>query len=92
MQNATFAAGFTVISLMLIAAGATQCFAPKKMKEIQDRLRPRGDYSNSPLGSLLKKFREDEAGQPSWMYRFSGFTVMSIGVFVLVLGLLLLWR
>jgi hypothetical protein len=92
VQNATFTAGFTAVSLMVIAAGALQCFAPKKMKEIQDRLRPPGDYSNSPLASLLEKFRQDEAGQPSWMYRFSGFMVMSIGTFMLVVGLLLLWR
>lgn len=92
MKNATFSAGFTVVSLMLIAAGALQCFAPKKMKEIQDKLRPPGDYPNSALGSLFEKFRQDEAGQPSWMYRFSGFMVMSIGAFVLVISLLLLWR
>ena len=92
MQKATFTAGFTVVSLTIIAAGALQCFAPKKMKEIQDKLRPPGDYSNSALGSLLEKFRQDEVGQPSWMYRLSGFMVMSIGAFALVIGLLILWR
>jgi hypothetical protein len=92
MQKATFTAGFTVVSLTIIAAGALQCFAPKKMKEIQDKLSPPGDYSNSAPGSLLEKFRQDEVGQPPWMYRFSGFMVMSIGAFALVIGLLILWR
>jgi hypothetical protein len=76
----------------LIAAGALQCFAPKKLKEIQDKLRPKRDYSSSVFGAFFEKLRDDETRQPSLLSRFSGFMVMSIGVFMLVLGVLLRWR
>ena len=79
VKNATVAILFPIMCVVLIAAGALQCFAPKKLKEIQDKLRPRGDYSTSAFGAFFEKLREDEARQPSLLYRFSGFMVMSIG-------------
>jgi uncharacterized protein YjeT (DUF2065 family) len=92
VKNVTFTAGFTIVCLVLIAAGALQCFAPARLKEIQDKLRPRGDYSQSAFGSFFEKLREEEARQPSVLYRFSGFMLMSIGAFMLVMGMLVLWR
>lgn len=91
VKNAT-AIGFAIMCVVLIAAGALQCFAPKKLKEIQDKLRPRGDYSSGAFGAFFEKLREEDARQPSLLYRFSGFMVMSIGAFMLVLGVLLLSR
>jgi hypothetical protein len=92
VKNTTVAIGFPIVCVVVIAAGALQCFAPKKLKEIQDKLRPRGDYSSGVFGAFFEKLREEEARQPSLLYRFSGFMVMSIGAFMLVLGVLLLWR
>ncbi len=92
VKNTTVAIVFPIMCVVLIAAGALQCFAPKKLKEIQDKLRPRGDYSSSAFGAFFEKLREEEATQPSLLYRFSGFVLMSIGAFMLVLSVLLLWQ
>ena len=92
VKNATLAILFPVMCVVLIVAGAFQCFAPKRLKEIQDKLRPRGAYSSSAFGAFFEKLEEKQARQPSLLYRFSGFMLMSIGAFMLVLGALLLWR
>jgi hypothetical protein len=45
VRSAIFTAGVTLACVLLIAQGALQCFAPQKLKDIQNRLRPKGDYS-----------------------------------------------
>ncbi len=92
MKNVPFIVGFALVCLVLIAAGALQCFAPARLKEIQDKLQPKGDNSQSAFGSFFERLREKEARQPSLLYRFSGFVLMSIGAFMLVLAVLILWR
>ena len=92
VKNTTFIIGFALVSVVLIVSGALQCFAPKRLKGIQDKLRPKGDYSNSAFGAFFEKMREEQASQPSLLYRFSGFMLMSIGAVMLVLGVLLLSR
>jgi hypothetical protein len=57
---------------------------PKKLREIQDRLRPKGDYSSSALGGLFERQREKQASQPSPLYRFSGLMQMGLGLLMLM--------
>jgi hypothetical protein len=66
--------------VLLIAQGALQCFAPQKLKDVQNRLRPKGDYSGSALGSFFERLREKQASEPSALYRFSGLMLMGMGI------------
>jgi hypothetical protein len=45
--------------VVMIVAGALQCFTPKKFMEIQDSLRPKSDYSSGALGAFFERIREE---------------------------------
>ena len=93
VRKATFTLGFAFVCLLLIVAGALQCFAPRTLKDIQDKLRsPDDDYSRSVHAAFFDRIEEEQSSQPSLLYRLSGFLVMSLGAFMLVLGLALIWR
>ena len=92
MNKVMFTVGFSAVCVLCIAAGALQCFAPSRLKEIQEKLRPRGDHSRGPFGTFFEALREEEASQPTWLHRLSGLMLMSIGAFMLVLALYLLRR
>jgi hypothetical protein len=80
VRNAIFTAGVTLACALLIAQGVLQCFAPQKLKDVQDRLRPKGDYWGSALGSFFERLREKQASEPSALYRFSGLMLMGMGI------------
>ena len=92
VRKATFTLGFAFVCLLLIVAGALQCFAPRTLKDMQDRLRSTNDYSRSVHAAFFDIIEEEQSRQPSLLYRLSGFLVMSLGAFMLVLGLALIWR
>jgi hypothetical protein len=83
----------TFFCLVIIASGALQCFAPQKLKEIEDRLRPKGEWCASAGGTVLGRLREKQAAKPSVLYRLSGVALMTMGILMLafVLGLLRRW-
>ena len=83
---------FSFLSLVLIASGALQCFAPQKLKELQDQLRPKGDYSGSALGGYFERLRERQATQPSVFYRLSGLALRAMGILMLGFALGLFQR
>jgi uncharacterized protein YjeT (DUF2065 family) len=92
LKKATFTLGFVFVCLLLIVAGALQCFAPKTLKDIQDKLQSTDDYSRNVHAAFFDRIEEEQSRQPSLLYRLSGFMVMSLGAFMLVLGVLLIWR
>ena len=86
VRSAIITTGFSLACGLLIAQGALQCFAPQKLKDVQDRLRPKGDYSSSALGSFFERLRERQARQPSTFYRLSGLMLMGMGILMLIVG------
>ncbi len=88
MKSAILTLGFAVICILLMAQGALQCFAPQRLKAIQDRLRPKGDWSASAGGAFLEKLREKQARAPSPLYRFSGLLLMAAGIWMFWVGVL----
>ena len=76
--------------LVIIVSGALQCFAPQKLKEIEERLRPKGEWCASAGGTVLGRLRDKEAAKPSVLYRLSGMALMAMGILMLayLLGLL----
>jgi hypothetical protein len=92
VRSAIFTACFTLACVLLIAQGALQCFAPQKLKDVQDKLRPKGDYSDSALGRFFERLREKQASEPSALYRFSGLMLMGMGIFMLMVGVLGFFR
>ena len=73
-----------VVCLVPIVSGALQCFAPRKLKELQDKLRPRGrDWRASAFGGYFERLREKHAARPSVFYRLSGFALMTMGFLML---------
>jgi hypothetical protein len=87
VQNTILTAGVTLACLLLIAQGSLQCFAPQKLKQVYDRLWPKGNYSSA----LFDKLREQQAS-PSLMYRFSGLILMGMGILMLMVGVFGLFR
>jgi hypothetical protein len=93
VRSAIFTAGVTLACVLLIAQGALQCFAPQKLKDVQNRLRPKGDYySGSALGSFFERLREKQASEPSALYRFSGLMLMGMRILMLIVGVLGFFR
>jgi uncharacterized protein YjeT (DUF2065 family) len=85
VKSAIFGVLSALFCLVVIAAGALQCFAPRKLKEVEDRLRPKGEWcATSGGGRLFEKLREGQARRPSVLYRLSGLALMAMGVLMLV--------
>jgi uncharacterized protein YjeT (DUF2065 family) len=83
---------FAVICCVFIIQGWLQCFAPAKLKQIQDRLRPqRFDWSKGGSG-FFERLREKQARNPSLQYRLGGLVLMGLGVFMLIQVLVSLLR
>lgn len=74
---------FCFFCLLVTTSGALQCFAPQKLKGLQDRLRPKGDRSGSALGGYFERMRERQATRQSVLYRLSGFALMAMGILML---------
>jgi len=87
MKSAILDVLFAVLCVVIIAQGALQCFAPRKLKELQDKLRPKGEWSSSAGGAFLERLRAKQAAEPSPLYRFSGLLLLAIGVVVLLAAL-----
>jgi uncharacterized protein YjeT (DUF2065 family) len=83
VKNTVLTFVFCFFCLVLIASGALQCFAPPKLKALQDKLRPRGDWSGSALGGYFERLRERQATRPSVFYRLSGLALMAMGFLML---------
>ena len=73
-----------LLCVLLISQGVLQCFATRKLKDIQDRLRPKGDWASSAGGAFFEQLREKQARQPSLLYRLCGLAVMGLGVLMLI--------
>jgi uncharacterized protein YjeT (DUF2065 family) len=84
VKNAIFGVLSAVFCLVIIASGALQCFAPRKLKEIEDRLRPKGEWCASAGGTVFERLRERQATRPSVLYRLSGLALMAMGILMLV--------
>jgi uncharacterized protein YjeT (DUF2065 family) len=74
---------FCVFCLVPIVSGALQCFAPQRLKELQDKLRPKGDWRASAFGGYFERLRESHATRPSVFYRLSGLVLMAMGFLML---------
>ena len=73
---------------MIIAGGALQCFAPARLKSLQDKLRPQHvDWTASAGGAFFERLREKEARQPSPGYRFGSLVVVALGIHMLLASL-----
>ena len=80
-----------LLCCVIIISGVLQCFAPAKLKRLQDKVRPHHvNCSESAGGVFLERLREKQARSPSLLYRLSGFMLMGAGVLGLlfVLGLI----
>lgn len=73
---------FLIISLVVTAAGALQCFAPRKLRELQKRLRPKADWSASAGGKFFEDLAERQASNPSLGYRLGGLALMAMGIYM----------
>ena len=93
MKTILFGVLTTFFCLVVIASGALQSFAPRKLKEIEDRLQPKGEWCATAGGTVLGRLREKQAAKPSMLYRLSGVALMMMGILMLafVLGLLRRW-
>jgi hypothetical protein len=85
VKSAIITAGFILVCVLLVAQGALQCLAPRKLNDVQDMLRLKGDYSSSAWGASFEKWREKQANQPCPLYRFSGLMLMGAGVLMLLM-------
>ena len=83
MEKTVFTIVFCVFCLVLIVSGALQSFAPQKLKELEDKLRPKGDWKASALGGYFERLRERNATRPSVFYRLSGLVLMAMGFLML---------
>ena len=56
---------FAILSCLIIVQGALQCFAPARLKRIQDRLRPQHvNWSESAGGAFFEK---ENMSLPDWL-------------------------
>jgi hypothetical protein len=91
MTPAILKVAFALLCCLLIAQGALQCIAPHILKQVQDKLRPRGSWSASAGGTFFERLRERQATNPSPLYRFAGVVEIALG-FLMLLGVLGFFR
>jgi uncharacterized protein YjeT (DUF2065 family) len=74
---------FLLASLIVIIAGALQCFAPRMYREIQKRFRVKADWSAGAGGKFFEDLTERNAENPSVSYRVGGLGLMIFGFYML---------
>ena len=75
---------FAICCCVLIAHGALQCFAPARLKRIEDMFGLFRVNKESAGGALIEQARAKQANSPSLLYRLSGLGVMAVGLWMLI--------
>jgi hypothetical protein len=83
---------FLILSLIVTTAGALQCFAPRKRRELEKRLRLNTDWSASAGGKFLEELAERNASNPPLSYRLMGLMFMAVGMYMFVIAMMRLIR
>ncbi|HEY1576932.1 MAG TPA: hypothetical protein VGF82_07665 [Terracidiphilus sp.] len=78
---------FAICCCVLVVQGALQCFAPARLKRIEDKLGLFRVNKDSAGGAFIRKARIKQARNPSLLYRLSGLLLMGIGLWMLISAL-----
>lgn len=78
---------FAICCCILIVQGALQCFAPTKLKRIEDKLGLFRINKDSAGGAFIRRARITQGRNPSLLYRLSGLVLMGIGLWMLISAL-----
>lgn len=85
MPAAIYVSLVAIWCCVVIVHGALQCFAPARLKRIEDRLfRVNKDSAG---GAFIRKARIKHARNPSLLYRLSGLVLMGVGFWMLISAL-----
>lgn len=72
-----------LVCVLGIVQGALQCFAPLRLRQLQKRFRPNGDWTASAGGKFFEELAERNANHPTFADRAGGLLLMAAFIYML---------